>query len=118
MLFPDINVWLALVFRFHFHHSRAVAWYEASGASCCFCRFTQQGFLRLATDPAALKDEAVSLQEAWGLYDAIMGDARVGFADEPEGIEAQWRAHRRQKVLTMSCRPDLMKQNSLSPAEK
>jgi len=63
MVLPDINVWLALAFRFHSHHEAANLWYEGSTEPCCFCRFTQQGFLRLASNPAAFKDEAVTLRE-------------------------------------------------------
>ena len=91
MFLPDINVWLALAFRFHSHHAPANNWYEGSSEPCCFCRFTQQGFLRLASNPAALKEEAVSLRDAWRLYDTILSDPRVVFAEEPAGMEMHWR---------------------------
>ena len=59
MLLPDVNVWLALVFDFHFHHRAAKTWYEASSESCFFCRWTQQGFLRLATNATVFQQEAI-----------------------------------------------------------
>lgn len=97
MLLPDINVWLALGFRLHSHHTAAKAWYQGSSDTCCFCRLTQQGFLRLASNPAVMKQEAVTLQEAWQMYDDLMTDPRVAFAEEPNGMETHWRAftHRR-----------------------
>ena len=54
---------------------------------------TQQGFLRLATNPAAFRDEAVSLEKAWECYDIFTGDPRVIFAVEPAGIDALWREY-------------------------
>lgn len=94
MYLPDINLWLALVFDSHFHHRAAKAWFDTvPDGSCHFCRMTQQGFLRLATNPRAFPDDAVSLSDAWGLYDALLGDARVSLSEEPAGIEAAWRMH-------------------------
>src|ERR1700694_3893787 len=92
MFLPDVNVWLALAFDFHLHHAIAKTWYDGSSNACCFCRWTQQGFLRLATNPVVFKAQAVSLKEAWKIYDTMISDPRVVFAQEPEGIEARWRA--------------------------
>jgi len=52
---------------------------------------TQQGFLRLATNPKAFQDEAVTLAEAWRLYDSLLADPRVSFALEPHDMELLWR---------------------------
>src|SRR5437667_8684364 len=100
MVLPDINVWLALAFRFHSHHEAANLWYEGSTEPCCFCRFTQQGFLRLASNPAAFKDEAVTLREAWRMYDTILRDRRVVFAEEPEGVKTYWRAFTQRRSFS------------------
>ncbi len=100
MFLPDVNVWLALAFDFHFHHAAAKAWYDSSRESCCFCRWTQQGFLRLATNPAAFGERAVSLKEAWQLYDAMLSDPRVAFAEEPPGLEARWRASTQRRSFS------------------
>lgn len=99
MYLPDINVWLALVFQGHVHHGRAKPWFEGAGTStCCFCRFTQQGLLRLATSTAVLKRQAVTLVKAWAIYDALANDPRVTFASEPDQLEAEWRKLTRRKT--------------------
>ena len=100
MLLPDINVWIALAFQSHLHQAKAKTWFEGSAETCCFCRLTQQGFLRLASNPAVFKDEAVSLAKAWRMYDTIMSDPRVAFAEEPEGIEARWRAFTQRRSFS------------------
>jgi uncharacterized protein len=61
---------------------------------------TQQGFLRLASNPLVFKQEAVSLREAWQMYDALMSDPRVAFADEPDGLEMLWRALTRRRTFS------------------
>jgi predicted nucleic acid-binding protein len=50
----DVNVWLALAFPAHAHHQQALgAFQQATPARpACFCRATQQGFLRLASTAA------------------------------------------------------------------
>ena len=93
MLFPDINVWLVLVFAAHVHHSPAKAWFDGLPVEvdCRFCRLTQQGFLRIATNPKAFGAEALTLVDAWQAYDQLLGDPRIGFAEEPAQLEAEWR---------------------------
>ena len=98
MHLPDINVWLALAFEVHFHHGTAKAWFEGTEPdSCAFCRLTQQGFLRLATNPAVFKDEAVTMDVAWSCYDKLLEDERVYFIREPEGLEKAWRVSTRNR---------------------
>jgi predicted nucleic acid-binding protein len=54
MFLPDINLWLALAFESHVHHAAAKGWFEGlTSERCSFCRLTQQGFLRLVTNPKA-----------------------------------------------------------------
>jgi hypothetical protein len=100
MLLPDVNVWLALAFDFHYHHASAKNWYERSSETCCFCRWTQQGFLRLATNPTVFKDEAVSLEQAWHLYDAVLRDSRNAFTDEPRGVDVYWREYTQRRSFS------------------
>jgi uncharacterized protein len=90
---PDVNFWLALTFQSHQNHQSASSWFGAlkRGDTCLFCRMTQQGFLRLATNPQAFGAEAVTLDVAWTLYDALLSDSCVGFVPEPPGIEPRWR---------------------------
>lgn len=94
MFLPDVNLWLALAFESHFHHAPAVKWFEtAADGSSFFCRLTQQGLLRLATNPKAFGSEAISLKDAWKCFDALIGDPRVVFAEEPENLETFWRSY-------------------------
>jgi toxin-antitoxin system PIN domain toxin len=94
MFLPDVNIWLALGFGRHVHHLAAKSWFDAvPDQQCSFCRLTQQGFLRLASNPKAFDDEAVSLKDAWRLYDAFVGDPRIAYAEEPAGLEILWRSY-------------------------
>lgn len=90
---PDINIWLGLTFSGHPHHRAALAWFEGVEAdSCAFCRMTQQGFLRLVSNPAVFKGDTLSMTAAWEAYETMRRDERVGFAAEPSGIETDWRS--------------------------
>lgn len=93
MFLPDINVWLALTFESHFHHESAKQWFSGVDADqAFFCRLTQMGYLRLATNPSAFGKEALTLKEAWSCYDALLEDERIAFMAEPEEIERLWRS--------------------------
>src|SRR5262245_17960427 len=101
MFLPDVNLWLALTFESHFHHLAAKAWFDASSKGpYSFCRMTQQGFLRLATNPKAFAKEAVSLSEAWRLYDSLLSDTRIALAEEPANVEALWRVHTQRRFFS------------------
>ncbi len=90
---PDVNFWLALTFHAHAHHPSALAWFNAlTDEVCRFCRLTQMAFLRLANNPKALPGLAVSVAEAWRLFDVMMTDPRIGMADKPPGLERAWRS--------------------------
>ncbi len=87
----DVNVWLALAFRQHVHHVSAAKWFSMAPGTSYFCRFTQIGFLRLATNPAATGRVAVGMTDAWSAYDLLSADPQVEFAIEPDGIESVFR---------------------------
>ena len=90
---PDINVWLALTFSAHPHHRFAVEWFDRVPAdSCGFCRMTQQGFLRLASNPKVFKSDALTLPESWETFDQLRGDERSCFLTEAPGVEEEWRS--------------------------
>lgn len=89
----DINVWVALAFRKHQFHDAAIAWFAGCEVNtCAFCRVTQQGLLRLATNQRVVGPAAATFDEAWSFYDAFMADERVFYASEPAGIEVAWRS--------------------------
>ncbi len=101
MNLPDINFWLALTFSSHFHHPAATAWMNSAGRqSCYFCRVTQLGFLRLLTNRKAFPVDAVSMNEAWRVYEELLNDERVSFAEEPIDIEVAWRAFTRHRSFS------------------
>lgn len=93
MHLPDVNVWLALTFDSHVHHPAAKVWFDnlPIGVVCFFCRLSQQGFLRLATNRAIFGAHALTLADAWQKYDLLLSDPRVAYAGEPIGIETNWR---------------------------
>ena len=94
MFLPDINFWLALTFEVHAHHVRAKEFFDSHSAEpFFFCRFTQQGLLRIASNATVFGDETVSLKEGWQLYDRILSDQRVQFTDEPTDLEQYWRSY-------------------------
>lgn len=87
-MLPDVNVWLAVTFESHAHHTVARSWFEQrASAEAAFCRVTMLGFLRLSQNEAAFPGEAVTADEAWSLYQTIRSDERVSFQGEPEGID-------------------------------
>lgn len=53
---------------------------------------TQQGFLRLATNPKVFRQETLTMHEAWQLYDKLFDDPRVVYAEEPGSVEIIWRS--------------------------
>src|SRR5689334_23757846 len=99
-LFPDINVWIALTYRRHIHHSFAIAWLEAlpNNSELFFCRFTQLGFLRLLTTSSVMSNEMRTQTEAWEIYDEWLSGGHAAFVEEPLSLEPLFRSmsHSRQ----------------------
>lgn len=94
-LFPDINVWVALTYDRHIHHSVARDWFDHLPplARLFFCRLTQLGLLRLLSSEAVMgPDSAKSQQDAWKAYDSWRQDERIEFVEEPVGLEAHFRS--------------------------
>jgi uncharacterized protein len=92
LLLPDVNVWFAMTFDSHFHHSSAKTWFDGlTDELLFFCRMSQQGFLRLATNPKVAGKYVLTLNDAWQKYDTYLGDPRIGFTGEPTNVEPHWR---------------------------
>ena len=89
----DINVWLALAFDGHQNHNLARTWFEGLPVEsrCYFCRYTQMGFMRIATNARANPLQTLSLSQVWAFYDQTMLDVRIGFSVEPKNLENEWR---------------------------
>jgi predicted nucleic acid-binding protein len=87
-IFPDVNVWLALVHPDHVHRASAEKWWESDlTAVIGFFRSTQIGVLRLLTTAAVMNGKPLRMPEAWAAYDRLFVDERVAFFDEPRGID-------------------------------
>lgn len=101
-LLADVNIWIALIFQGHVNHSAVRAYFDSLAEdSICFCRMTQQGFFRLATDRRIMGDDAVTMEHAWRVYDQLLDDVRLApMLEEPPGIEAPWRAQTSLAVFT------------------
>jgi toxin-antitoxin system PIN domain toxin len=96
MLLADSNIWLALALSKHDFHNAARDWLaeQTAPASVLFCRSTQQSFLRLLTTQAILARyglPALRNKAAWRTYERIRADKRIGWIEEPSGLEALWK---------------------------
>ncbi len=101
MFLPDVNLWLAIVFESHVHHAAAKKSFESvPDGNCAFCRLTQQGFLRLAFNPRAFGDEAVTLLDAWRLDDKLLADPRLMYSEEPAGMDEFWRHYTERRSFS------------------
>jgi hypothetical protein len=93
LLFPDLNVWLALSVEGHAHNAAAWRWMGTVKAESrlLFSRYTQIGLLRLLTNAAAMSDRVLTVREAWKVYDGWREDVRVEFYPEPRTIDSEFR---------------------------
>jgi toxin-antitoxin system PIN domain toxin len=93
LIFPDLNVWMALSLRSHEHHPAAWSWYGSlrPGEELAFCRMTQLGFLRLATTQSVARAETVNQVEAWTSYERWLRSGGAVYIDEPYGIDTEFR---------------------------
>jgi toxin-antitoxin system PIN domain toxin len=92
MILVDVGVWLAAVWGRHVHYPVASVWVNAQADDLVFCRVTQLGLLRLLSNPAIMGGDAVDRSQAWRLFDQLWSDERVLWAEEPDGLDAVWRA--------------------------
>lgn len=91
--FPDVNVWLALLYADHVHRPSALTWWSETTGNIGFTRLTQIGVLRLSTTAAAMNRQPLTMAEAWKAYDRLFQDDRVALYPEPAGIELLFRRH-------------------------
>jgi hypothetical protein len=92
MILVDVGVWLAAVWGRHLHYPAASGWLNQQADDLVFCRVTQMGLLRLLSNPAIMGDDSVDRSQAWRLFDQLWSDERVQWADEPDELDAVWRA--------------------------
>jgi uncharacterized protein len=82
---PDVNLWIALVYRAHRQHPSAATWFGGlKQDSPYFCRLSQISFLRLLSHPEVMQQEVKSQREAWRIYDRLLDDERISFHSESD----------------------------------
>ena len=94
LVFPDVNVWLALSSRDHQHFTTAWNWYKGlpDQTVLVFCRLTQLSFLRLLTTQSVMGQGTLTQAHAWKAYDQWRVAGGVEFTYEPVGLEAVLRS--------------------------
>jgi len=92
MKIPDVNVWLAASWSRHTSHGVARDWMEDEQEDLAFCRVSQMAFLRLLTNPAIIREDALTRRRAWEVFDALIADPRIRMLAEPQGLEPLWVA--------------------------
>lgn len=92
-VFPDVNVWLALSTPDHQYFKVAWNWYIGlpDTSVLTFCRFTQLGLLRLLTTRSVMGKGTLTEAEAWDAYDRWIEAAGAEFANEPRGMDSDFR---------------------------
>jgi len=91
-IFPDVNVWLALLLEDHVHRAAAKRWWAADQSETLgFNRFTQIAVLRLLTTAGAMNGKALTMSKAWSAYDRLFADDRVAFVPEPPELDSRFR---------------------------
>jgi toxin-antitoxin system PIN domain toxin len=101
LVFPDINVWLALVFDRHLHSAAAQRWYDSldPSTSFVFCRHTQLGLLRLLSTEPAMGDDVMTQRQCWQVYDRWFESGQAILFDESKRIEARLRARTSEPIV-------------------
>lgn len=89
----DVNFLVALCHRSHQHHPAAKTWLDAGrgDSGLVLCRVSQLGLLRLLNNPAIMRGEVCTTDEAWGVHDRLMTDARFSYREEPAGLQGKLR---------------------------
>ncbi len=91
----DSNVWVALTFANHPHHSEAKAALSQHTPErpAVFCRATEQSYLRLITTPkliAHYRADGMTNSRAVKNLGDFLGQPRIVFLDESSGTRELW----------------------------
>jgi uncharacterized protein len=92
VILVDVGVWLAATWGRHAQHRIARQWFDEQSDDLLLCRITQMSLLRLISNPAIMGEDAVTRTEAWRIIDQFWSDNRVLWAEEPDHLEAVFRA--------------------------
>jgi toxin-antitoxin system PIN domain toxin len=90
-----VNLWVALTFSSHPHQAIARQVFNAAtnSAPACFCRVTQQNYLRLLTSEKlwhVYGSSRISNQRALTLFSTLVSEPEVIYLAEPEAIQTAW----------------------------
>lgn len=92
----DSNVWVALTFANHPHHSNAKAalGHHAAEQPAVFCRATEQSYLRLITTPKLIAyyraDGMTNSRAVKNLSDFLCQPRIVSRMEQPSGLRDLW----------------------------
>ena len=92
MILVDVGVWLAAIWGGHARHRLARQWFDGQSDGLILCRVAQMSVLRLISNPVIMGKDAVTRSEAWPIIDQLWSDNRVLWAEEPDHLEAVFRA--------------------------
>ena len=92
MILVDVGVWLAAVWGRHARHRVARQWFDQQSGDLILCRVTQMSLLRLISNPAIMGEDVVTRSQAWHIIDQLWSDDRVLRSEEPDHLEAVFRA--------------------------
>lgn len=90
----DVNFLVALLHDRHAASASASGWLDDQDELRCVavCRVAQMGALRILTNPSWLGQDVLAPHRVWEGWDLLRSDARFFEADEPPGLEDEWRA--------------------------
>ncbi len=93
----DANLWVALAFAAHPHHSIASRHFKArdSAQPAAFCRVTQQAFLRLVSTPIIQRtydSPLITNSAAWLKCQDLLALPQILWLDEPKGFSEIWHS--------------------------
>ncbi len=102
LIFPDVNVWLALIYEKHIHNDVVLAWYSSLSAPTVFvfCRHTQMGLFRLLSTESVMRQDIKSQAQCWEVYDPWIASGLAFMAQEPPELEAEMRAQTSHKTAS------------------
>jgi uncharacterized protein len=92
VILVDVGVWLAATWGRHARHHIARQWFDEQSDDLILCRVTQMSLLRLVSNRAIMGEDVVTRSEAWRIIDQLWSDSRVLWAEEPDHLEAVFRA--------------------------
>jgi len=88
VILVDVGVWLAAIWGRHAQHRIARQWFDVQSDDLILCRVTQMSLLRLISNPAIMREDAVTRSDAWRIVDQLWSDNRVMWAEDPDNLEA------------------------------